>query len=71
MAGGRAEDAVARAADFAEGMSGLIRHMNVSTDAGELVFTSELKVLAFLSDTIHALTCAADLAMTRAAKEGI
>jgi len=70
MAGGKVGETVSMAADLADGMRGLLRHMHVSTNAGELVFCSELKTLAFLSDAILTLTRTADLAMQRAAKEG-
>lgn len=69
MAGGKVSETVSMAADLAEGMRSLLRHMSVATNAGELVFCAELKTLAFLSDTTHALTRAADLAMSRAAQE--
>lgn len=68
MAGGAVEDAVAMAADLSEGMRSLLRHVHASTNCGELVFCSDLKVLAFLSDAILTLTRSAELAMTRASK---
>lgn len=69
MAGGKVTEAVSMAADLSDGMRGLLRHMHVSTDAGELVFCSELKILAFITDAVLALTRAAELAMARAEKE--
>lgn len=69
LPGSKASEAVSMAADLAEGLRSLLRHMHASTNAGELVFVSELKTLAFLSDAVLALTRSADLAMTREAKE--
>ncbi|MCF7540612.1 hypothetical protein [Pseudomonas petrae] len=67
--GGKVSEAVSMAADLAEGMRNLLRHMHVSVNAGDLVFIDEIKALAFLSDTISALTRSSELALTRAAKE--
>lgn len=69
MAGGKASEAVAMAASLSDGMRGLLRHMHASTDAGELVFCSEIKTLAFISDAVLALTRSAELAFSGAEKE--
>lgn len=69
LPGGTAKDAVDAAADLAEGMRSLLRHMHVSVNAGELVFAAEIKTLAFITDSIHALTRASELAMARAGKD--
>ncbi|TDV43756.1 hypothetical protein EC919_1153 [Pseudomonas graminis] len=66
---GKVGEAVSMAADLSEGMRNLLRHMHASTNSGELVFCSELKSLAFISDAVLALTRSAQLAMSRAEKE--
>lgn len=69
MAGGKVSETVSMAADLAEGMRGLLRHLHAATNAGELVFCAELKTLAFISDAVLTLTRSADLAMSRSAEE--
>ncbi len=69
MVGGKESEAVSMAADLSDGIRGLLRHMHESTNSGELVFCSELKTLAFITDAVLALTRSAELAMSRAEKE--
>jgi hypothetical protein len=69
MAGGKVSEAVSMAADLSDGMRGLLRHMHESTNSGELVFCSELKTLAFITDAVLALTRSAELAMARVEKD--
>lgn len=70
MAGGKVNEAISLAADLSDGMRGLLRHMHESTNSGELVFCSELKALAFISDAVLALTRSAELSMARADEAG-
>lgn len=69
MAGGKVSEAVSMAADLSDGMRGLLRHMHESTNSGELVFCSELKTLAFITDAVLALTRSAELAMASVEKD--
>lgn len=67
MAGGDVAQGLRTASELADGLQQLLRHMHMSLNFGELAFTAELKALAFLSNTIWALTSSAELAVSHSA----
>lgn len=51
------------AAELTEGLTQLCGRLHFSVNYGELVFTAELRALAFLSDAVHALVRSAERSM--------
>jgi hypothetical protein len=63
MAGGDLLQGLKTASELTEGLTQLCGRLHFAVNYGELVFTAELRALAFLSDAVHALIRSAERSM--------
>lgn len=66
--GGKLSDGLSIAADLSDGLTQLCMRLHESINNGEIAYTSEVRALAFLSNTVCALTRSARYGLE--AKEG-
>ncbi|MCV4285900.1 hypothetical protein [Pseudomonas capsici] len=64
--GGDIAQAFATAGDLAEGLTQLLMRQHQAANSGEIIFTGEIRALAFISDTVSALTRSAQRALSTA-----
>lgn len=61
--GGSVAQALDTATDLAEGLTQLLMRQHMAINHDELIFTCEVRALAFLSDAVRALACSAKYAL--------